>query len=155
MNNIKTILSVSVVINVLLLGTFLGYFVRESKMMDEMIYELPPMQKEHKKEPEKYGPLYVKLKEIKQENHETHQQIKAIRHEVFKIMTAPKFDADLYQSKMEKLHALHNEIAETMCCKIKDLAVTLNQDERKKLARFIRKHTPGGRHKQPHPRPKN
>ncbi len=137
MNNMKTVMTVSLALNVILIGSFLGYFVKDSKIFCDMTATT-----EHKK-PIMEEPLYSKLHKFKEENQEIREQIRALRHEVFHIMTAPKFDAESYQSKMEQLHQLHSTIAETMCCKIKDLAVTLNQEQRKTLARFIRKHAPG------------
>ena len=82
---------------------------------------------------------------MKTSTKETKKEIRERRREVLEILSAPEFDPALYDNKVAELHALMDRLGNEFAGTARDLALNLDQDERKALAEAIMKRR-GGKH---------
>lgn len=122
---IKITLAISLIINLVGLGIFLGRSSHELK-------DKCPMNKSSKFE-------RAHLKGLGELAKSGHQEMKTKRDELFAILTADTFDPELYQSKLDEIGALHHSKMQMISQKIKEKAMTMNQEERKELAEDMRR----------------
>ena len=135
------LLTVSIGVNCLLAGLVIGNISSHSKLGKVCRNKMG-----HHHHHGKMGAGHF-LPEMKEMKHEFHDEIKAARQEVFKTLVADEFDPNLYQAKADALHQSYRKVAEKMTSHIKQKAQTLDKQERRAMARALRKHM---RHKMHH-----
>lgn len=142
---IKITLAASVLLNVLLIGILIGSFshmlagpFQMQKHMKEVIGKLPE---------DKQELVRGTMKELRSETKVTKKKVDAKREEIMEVLTAPEFDAALFDRKVAELHDLMGELASEVAEAAKKIASNLDQQDRIMLSELI-KRKPGP----PHPR---
>ncbi len=140
---LKIIFFISIVINVLLIGVMIGhfstrYFTKQyfKRHFTEIAAGLPP---------EKQKMLMDAKMELHKESRATKRKIHKIRKEIGQILSAPRFDEQLFDKKVTELHDLHGEMAKGLAEVTKNLAQKFTPEERRVLAEILKK--------RPHRRP--
>ncbi len=118
----KILIAISLICNVLFLGIIMGRLSNHGRRHC----------KHHHKGHHKY------FDKMHAQKFELMGQIKTARGEVFKVLTAEKFDPELYQQKADKLHQAYAQVAKTMTAHIKETATGLSQEERMEMAEELR-----------------
>ena len=134
---LKIILFISIIINVLLIGVVIGHFstrfLAKKHFKDhfpEISTELPA---------EKQEMLMDAMMKLHKESRNTKRKIRRVRKEIVKVLTAPEFDEQLYDKKVQELHNLHGEMAKGLSDVTKKLAVKFTPSERRVLAEIIKR----------------
>ena len=137
--NIKILLTVSIVLNVLLLGILIGLFSDDfrdhKKMRADMHRSIDKLPKDKAKLVNKA------MRSLHKETRKTRKQVKKTRNNINEILSAPVFDENAYNTEIENLQKLQSEIMEKFSSVTKDLALQLEQDERKVIAELLKKRT--------------
>ena len=133
----KIIFAASIIINILLAGMVIGTYSHDFKRkvlirhdIDEVIEEFPA---------DKRALVTGAVASIRERTKETKKEIHEKRKEIVAILTAPEFDPALYDKNVDELHALMNKLGTEFADTARDLALNLDQDERKALAEVIMK----------------
>lgn len=129
----KTLVTISIVLNVLFIGFFLGSITKDCK---------------HRIGPKKnFNPeIMQKLKSIKEDARQHMEEMKSVRNEIFEILTAEEFDSVAFETVSSKLHQCRGEMMCSMTDKIKEMASSMDLEERKELA-MVLKHQFSPKHK--------
>ncbi len=134
---LKIFLTVSVLLNVLLVGIVIGTFshtfvgrMERGKRALMLLKDLPP---------EKREMVLETMKDMRKHSRETKKKIWKMRDEIIDVFAAPEFDAGLFDQKVAELHALMGEITGEMADETKKIAAELNYEERKAIAEMIRR----------------
>lgn len=132
----KTLVTISIVLNVLFIGFFLGTITKDCK---------------HKMGPKKnFNPeIMEKLKVIKEDARQHMDEMGKVRNEIFEVITAEEFDPTAFDAISSKLHQCRGEMMCSMTDKIKEMASSMDLEERKELA-MVLKHQFSSRHKRKH-----
>lgn len=125
----KTLITISVILNVLFLGFQLGKMTTNSCNSKRM---------HHKKN---YNPkILAKLDLIKEESKKHMQEMEKTRAEVINLLTAETFDPIAFDNISREIHQCREEMMCGMTDKIKALALEMNLEERRELAEIIKDH---------------
>ena len=133
---LKIFLIVSVLVNALLIGWTFGHFFRHSRRpgppphRDYYLSQLPPG---------KAKAFKRSMKEIRKKNRKYFKKIEEVRKQVIEALTAPTFDPKLFIRKLNELHAVYGELKEPMAQSVAELASTMNQEQRRVLAKLLEK----------------
>ncbi len=134
---LKIILFISIIVNVLLIGVVIGHFstrfLAKKHFKDhfpEISTELPV---------EKQEMLREAMTNLHKESRGIKRKIHKVRKQIVKILTAPEFNEQLYDKKVQELHNLHGEMAKGLSDVTKKLAVKFTPSERRVLAEIIKR----------------
>lgn len=137
-NGIKFILSLSLILNFILLGFFTTNFLYKNnyqqkwRSVDVSIIEKSEMPTEKKQ-------LIIKtLNELYDYKLNKFKELKRLRVSMKEIINAQEFDANAYQKQLDKINLLHNDMVNAVYIKIIQLAVKLNVKERQLLAHALK-----------------
>jgi uncharacterized membrane protein len=121
----KTLVTVSIVLNVLFIGFFLGSITKDCK---------------HRMGPKKnFNPgIMEKLKSIKEDAHQHMSEMQSVRKEIMEVLIAEEFDPIAFDNASAKLHQCRGEMMCSMTDKIKAMASTMSLEERKELAMVLK-----------------
>lgn len=134
-NKLKIILIVSISANLLLVGLVMGYLFR-GWQRGRSEFRLPPRISQ-KMTPENIEKFEKAMRELHQENRKERKQIRTLQKEILETLTAPEFNAKVFQDKMEELHQLHGKMKDDLTQTVTALASQLNQEERQALALIL------------------
>jgi uncharacterized membrane protein len=133
---LKIFLTVSVLLNVLLVGVLIGTFshtvlwrMERGKRAFSFIKELPPPKREM---------VFETMKKMKKDSRENRKKIKAARDEVIDAFAAPEFDAARFDRSVAALHALMEQLTDDIAEETKKIALELSPEERKEIADTMR-----------------
>lgn len=123
----KTIFTVSVVLNVLLLGAAggLAYKHWNDKPYRAIYAEMSP---------EARNIVARTMQNAFRDGREDMKQARAIKKDIRAILAAPEFDAEAFDAQAEKLHGIMSNMGHKRIAVTKDLAAQLSQQDRKVLA---------------------
>jgi uncharacterized membrane protein len=149
---IKILISVSLLLNVLLIGIVIGNI--SHRLFREDFPKRHPLDLTGKLPPDKEK-LFLDMRErVDLANREVHKQIDETRERVLSILSAPEFDEAAYQAETAKLDKLHDLMMQRFTEATKELAKNFNQAERKILAEYLRQPPPPPPHRGgPGPKP--
>ncbi len=133
----KTLIVVSLLLNVLLIGIIVGHVSHRfggkhffRRYGSELTVKLPA---------DKEKLFFETMKQVHMENKDIRKQIRETREKAISILTAPEFDETAYQIEAEKLHELRGRMMQQLAAATKELATHFNQEERKALAKHLRR----------------
>ncbi len=133
----KTLIVVSLLLNVLLVGIIIGHALHRfggkhffRRYGAELTVRLPA---------DKEKLFFETMKQVHMENKDIRKQIRETREKAISILTAPEFDETAYQIEAEKLHELRGRMMQQLAGATKELAAHFNQEERKALAKHLRR----------------
>jgi uncharacterized membrane protein len=141
----KILIIGSLLLNVLFVGVFLGDMTHRFRIK-------PPMGK-HGRElasqlPEDKAAFILKtVEKVQFDNRDVRKQIREARKRAMKIMTAHHFDEDAYKIQLDKLHELRGLMMRRLANVTIELATQFNQQERKVLAKYLRRTSRPPRHR--------
>lgn len=151
LGRIKKYLLASLLINVLLLGSILGYgfgeLWRDKKTRGE---RLPP-NVESVLPKDKQKQIKQAMRQLRKSSRADFKALRKERRQLIKILTAPKFSAAAYQAQAEELHNTHGRLQAKKNQTIAKLASSLSQSEREALVPLLKKGPPGKRGRRPLP----
>jgi len=104
--------------------------------LEEVIKEFPE---------DKQALVTESMESLREKTRATKKEIRAKRKEVVDVLSAPDFDPALYDRKVAELHSLMDELGNEFADTARDLALNLDQGERKALSEVIMKRR-GGKH---------
>ena len=136
---IKIILTVSVVLNVLLIGVLVGMSADEYK--DHRNKRAEFRSAVDKLPPENSKLVKKTMRGLHKETRKTRNELKKTRKKINKIISAPEFDESAYDVEIENLKRLQSEIMTKFGQVTKELAAQLGQEERKVIAELLKKRT--------------
>jgi uncharacterized membrane protein len=132
----KILILCSLLLNVLLIGFFIGHASHRLGRGHFMKRHLPEFAM---KLPEDKRTLFSDtMKKVHLENREIHKKIQETRERALKILTAPEFDETAYQVHVDEVHQLRGMMMQRLADAAKELAEHFNQEERKALAEHLR-----------------
>jgi uncharacterized membrane protein len=137
---IKLLISISILLNVLLIGVVIG--IISNRLFREDFPRRHPPEFAGKLPVEKEKLFLDMMERIHLENQEVRKQIDEARERVLSILCAPEFDEAAYQVEAAKLDKLHGFMMQRFAEVPKELAKRFNQEERKILAEFLRRPPP-------------
>ncbi|HML96546.1 MAG TPA: periplasmic heavy metal sensor [Thermodesulfobacteriota bacterium] len=140
---IKIIFAASIILNILLAGVVIGAYSHGFRAKFSMRHDIDEALKDFP--PDKRALVTGAMESLRENTKETKKEIRERRREVLEILSAPEFDPALYDKKVAELHALMNRLGNEFADTARDLALELDQDERKALAEVIMKRR-GGKH---------
>ena len=136
---IKTVLTVSIILNVLLLGVLIGMSADDYKdhrnrraEFRSVVDKLPA---------DKSKLVKKSMRGLHKETRKTRNEVRKSRKNINKIISAPEFDESAYDKEIENLQRLQSEIMFKFGKVTKELAIQLEQDERKVIAELLKKRT--------------
>lgn len=145
---VKVIFTVSVILNVLLLGAAGGLAYKHWN-------DKPPYHAIHAEmSPEARNIVARTMQNAFRDSRADMKEARAIKKDIRAIMVAPEFDAEAFDAKAEKLHSIMSAMGHKRIDITKDLAAQLSQDDRKVLAekfsKGFRGHDKKGSKETPH-----
>ena len=138
----KILIFSSLLLNVLLAGVVIGdvshrfhkeYFVRKS--VEEFASKLPK---------NKAALFLETVERVHMNNQDEYNQIRKIRKEAMKLLSAPEFDESAYRFQVEKILELRRHMKQRLADATIELAKQFNQEERSAFAQHLKQFT---RHK--------
>jgi len=137
--NIKIVLTASIILNVLFLGILIGLFSDDFKKHKNMRSQ---MHSSIDKLPKEKAKLVKKtMRSLHKETKKTRKQVRKTRKNINNIISAPEFDESAYDAEIKNLQELQAEIMKKFGKVTKELALQLEQDERKVIAELLKKRT--------------
>lgn len=134
---LKIILFISIIVNVLLIGVVIGHFSTRFLVKKHFKNHFPEISTELPAE--KQEMLMDAMMKLHKESRGIKRKIHRVRKEIVKVLTAPEFDEQLYDKKVQELHNLHGEMAKGLSEVTKKLAVKFTASERRVLAEIIKR----------------
>ncbi len=136
---IKIILTISLLLNILLIGFHIGMIAKKQwhghhkkplhiKFSNSLVH-LPNAQ-QHLKE---------KLQLFKRQEITNHKKTKLLYSDIFNLLLAPVFEPSLYEEKSQQLAQLKQQKDKLIKNFIKETALSLDQQQRKRFFRALRK----------------
>lgn len=124
----KFLVTISVILNVLFIGFYLGTFTKTIKNKTC-----------HKKT---FDPkIMEKLKDIKGNDFKDHMlEMFKLREEFYNILTAENFDSAAFNETSMRLHQCRDGMMCELSGKIGEIAKTMSFEDRKELARALKYH---------------
>ena len=136
-STIKLILIISIILNFLfaglVIGNYSGSYVKRwdrENSFRKFARELPADRREM---------VIKKMGEIRDENIQIRKQIDEVKEQLIDIIESPRFDAALYDRKVNEMHELYRKKARNIATAIKDMAEDFTPEEREKLGDFLEK----------------
>ncbi len=139
----KIIFAASIILNILLAGVVIGTYSHGFRMKLSMRQDIDETLKDFPAD--KRALVTGAMESLRERTKETKKEIRKRRREVLEILSAPEFDPALYDKKVAELHTLMDRLGNEFAGTARDLALNLDQDERKALAEVIMKRR-GGKH---------
>lgn len=136
---IKIIITISVLLNAFTLGALTMFLVNKSSDKDHM---RRPFQRELAKR--KHSAIFKKMREIRKENKHYIKEIRETRNDLLDIIDDDEFDEEEYNEKVHQLASVHQEMFEHMSSEMKSLVKESSPQERKQIAKFLKRHKPPG-----------
>lgn len=143
-HKMKVLLTVSLALNILLAGIFIGQFSKDfmkyrewEKDIEKSVGKLPPDKAKLVKEA---------LWTLKNETRETKKEIRKTRGNISKILVAPEFNEADFDKEIKKLHELQGRIMSYFAEATKELASQFNRDERRIISDLLQNRRRGYRH---------
>lgn len=135
----KTLFTISVVLNVLLIATHVGMFVKNhNKDRGWKGYT-------HELSEETRSKVRASFQESKEEFKQHMQQVKDMRAELDEVLQKEEFDRDAFMGVSDRMHELFGDMMSKKVEKLADLLADVPVEERSALAKkFMR---PPGHHK--------
>lgn len=139
-SKIKFILIISIILNFLFAGLLIGHYSKsymhgydKHQSFSEFADKLPPEKKEI---------VMKRMEEVREEKREIKKQIEQVKQELRDIISAPQFDEQLYDQKVNEMHELYRSKAKKIAAVIKEMAKNFTPEEREMLTEFLenRKH---------------
>lgn len=141
---VKILFALSIILNVLFAGVVIGMYSHGFKMKVSMRQDLEDVVKEFP--PGKQALVTESIESLREKTKATKKEIRAKRKEIVAILSAPDFDPALYDRKVAELHSLMDKLGSEFADTARDLALQLDQDERKALSGIIMNRRGGGKH---------
>lgn len=144
---VKVIFTVSIILNVLLLGGAggLAYKHWNDKPYHAMHEEMSP---------ESRNIVARTMQNAFRDSRADMKEARAIKKDIRALMVAPEFDAEAFDAKAEKLHGIMSAMGHKRIDITKELAAQLSQDDRRVLAekfsKGFRGHDKKGSKETPH-----
>lgn len=146
---LKTLLWISLALNILLVGGVLGYLTGQRRQTSHRPpHEMPPLpsgaaglSQDHEKD------FHRMMEGVRERSEELSERLEAAREDVFNALIAEPFNPALYQQKVEVLHNLNGERVKILSKAVQDFAGGLSKDERAVLAQRLRRGPPGPEHR--------
>jgi len=135
-NKIKILLTVSLVLNFLFIGILIGQF--SSEFMKYRNYRAETKRSIEKLPEEKAMMLKQTRRKLHKETKGLRKEIRNSRKNIYKIITAPTFDENSYDSEVKKLHELSGQIMSYLTEATKELAADFTMEEREVIAEILR-----------------
>ncbi len=148
---IKTVLTISIILNVLLLGVLIGMSADDYK--DHRNRRAEFRSAVDKLPADKSKLVKKTMRGLHKETRKTRNEVRKTRNNINKIISAPEFDGSAYDKEIENLQRLQSEIMYKFGKVTKKLAVQLEQDERKVIAELLKKRTFKHQRHDGHPKP--
>lgn len=141
---IKIILSLSIILNVLLIGLVAGHVIKRAshhraphQALEQIADTFPA---------EKRDMVQSVMKDMREQKREQHKALREAREKLMDIFTAAEFDPEAFQQAAKSLHDQHGARGQQMTDAFTKLGQSLNQEERQALAKAMRKFRPDRRH---------
>jgi len=141
---VKILFTLSIILNVLFAGVVIGMYSHGFKMKVSMRQDLEEVIKEFP--PDKQALVTESIESLREKTKATKKEIRVKRKEIVAILSAPDFDPALYDRKVAELHSLMDKLGNEFADTARDLALNLDQDERKALSGIIMNRRGGGKH---------
>lgn len=141
---VKILFALSIILNVLFAGVAIGMYSHGFKMKVSMRQDLEEVIKEFP--PDKRALVTQSIESLREKTKATKKEIRAKRKEIVAILSAPDFDPALYDREVAELHSLMDKLGNEFADTARDLALQLDQDERKALSGIIMNRRGGGKH---------
>ena len=123
----KTLITISVVLNVLAVGFYLGTFTNDYKKRI----------RHHKN----FNPeIMAKLKSVKEDSKAFRLDMEKTNQEILSALVAEDFDPIAFETASAKLHQCRGEMMCSMTDKIKAIASEMSLEERQELAKILKHH---------------
>lgn len=135
------LLAVSLLLNVLLIG-----FVAGKATHMKRDWHREPAMSEINLPGEKKAAVQAAMTEFKADGKERRKEIREKREEIVAILTAPEFDEAAFKAKSQELGMMFREGRVQMIDRIAEIAKTMSQEERRELAKFMRRPPPYAGH---------
>jgi uncharacterized membrane protein len=134
----KYILLISLALNLLLIGVVLGYFLRGPEFKARPFP--PPITQ--KLSSEKQWVFDEAMRELAEKNKVIARDLERKRSEILSVLTAERFDAQVFQQKSREVHELHGQMKAQLDGVLEQLASEFNREERRALAELLRRGPP-------------
>lgn len=134
---VKILILCSLLLNVLLFAVIVGHV--SYRLSGRGIMRHHAMEFVKKLPAEKKTVFLERIERVHRENRGVHKQIREAREKAIAILTAPEFDGTAYQVQVEKLHNLRGRMRLRLADAIREMAGQLSQEERKALAKHLRR----------------
>ena len=134
---IKVLTIASLLLNVLLIGVVIGDMSHRS--------DREPFWGRHRRElasrlPENKAELFRDtLERVHLDNKDVYKKIRESRRGAMKILTAPEFDEAAYRVNVDKIHELKGFMKRRLADATIELAKQFDQEERKALAKYLKR----------------
>jgi len=133
---IKILIACSLILNILLIGLVMGNVSHRFFEGDSLKRKQPELSLKLSSEKEQ---LFLDtMRKVRQENRDTHVQMKEIREKIFAILVAPEFNENAYESEVKKLHEMRGLMMQQYSNATKELAKQFSQEEREALAEYLK-----------------
>lgn len=136
---LKIILTVSIVLNVLLIGVVVGGFFKahkdrgfKSQQIEQKLTEILNVLPESKSESFKQ-----RIDELMLSRRADRLNIKAARKNIMQVFEQEQFDRNQYQEMVAEMNSLHQQQMAKRTSLMMDMAEYLSPQERKQLARLM------------------
>ena len=142
--NIKIILSLSIILNLLLIGLVAGHAIKRAsyhREPQEAIEQVADTLTTEKREM-----VQSVMQTMREQKREQHKAMREAREKLMDIFTAPEFDPEAFQQAAQSLHDQHGVRGQQMTEAFTKLGQSLTQEERQALAKAMRKFRPDRRH---------
>ncbi len=135
---VKILIVSSIILNMLFIGVFAGHKFRHYSGRDsrEIVHILPS---------EKRELFFRTFEQIRSQRRTIYPEMKEVRQDIFRILTAPIFDGEAYQNKIVELHEIRKEMHLRSSLAVKELASQFTQEEREVIAKYLMSMRGGGR----------
>lgn len=139
--NIRRLLFVSLMLNLLCFGVIGGYFLRvfmpphpRFQAMHKELSQILPK--------EKLDAFEKSMQRNFEKNRDILPKLEAAHNKIEHIMTAPTFDKEAFRTQLKELDTLHASTFKGMGQSLLELLPTLTLEERRKLAAHLKKNRP-------------
>ena len=126
-NSTKVLITVSVVLNVLFLGFYLGTLSKDCNRAMHQRKDFSPK-------------IMAKLESVKEDSKAFRLDMEKTRVEILTTLVAQEFDPLAFETVASKLHQCRGEMMCSMTDKIKVIASEMNLEERQELAKILKHH---------------
>ncbi len=140
---VKILFALSIILNILFAGVVIGTYSYGFKMKVSTHQDLEELIKEFPKD--KQVLVTQSIESLREKTKATKKEIRVKRKEIVEVLSAPEFDPALYDRKVAELHTLMARLGSEFADTARNLALNLDQDERKALSAIIMKGR-GGKH---------